>query len=794
MRKLYFSFLFLFAFGLAGLTQVNHLVISQVYGGGGNTGATYNRDYVELFNPTNAAINLSGYTLQYASAAGTTWSAKALTGSVAPYSYFLIQTTTSGVNGAPILTPDFTLASATDMAGAAGKLALVNGTIPLTGSCPTDPSIVDFVGYGTTASCFEGTGPTPAPSVTNSIFRAAGGCTDANNNASDFTAAAASPRNSSSPQNVCAATTSITTGVVSTTPFCVTTSTVATGTVAFSATGTFNTSFTAWLSDASGSFAAATSIGSTTVNGTDPSGTINITIPSGTASGTGYRIRVDANSPATTGTITSTFEIINGANNVTGVSANAGQTSANISWTNPTGCYDEIMVVVKQGSSISATPAGDGTAYTADANFSGSGTAFDGGKVVYEGTGTNVNVTGLTTGGNYYVKVFTRIGTTWSSGVEINIASLGVLNHLVISQVYGGGGNTNASYTNDFVEIFNPTSSTINLTGYSIQYASAAGTTWIKIDLSGSIAPYSYYLLQLSSGGAVGNALPTPDATGALNLSGTNGKLALVNSTVALTGSCPVGSPVVDFVGYGTANCFEGSAAAPAPSDNQTALFRGNGGCTDTDNNNTDFATGAAAPRNSASAPNNCATSGAPLPVHFTNFKATQRTTGIQLEWTNETEENVAVYEIERSSNGRTFTTIAEKAALKNDNSKVSYAYLDAAPVNGDNFYRIRAVELDGKTVYTSIVRINPSARINHLVLYPNPVRGHEMNLQISNLAEGQYRIRVYNTTGQEVMSKTISHAGGAITESLYVGKLGKGIYSLQLSGSQVMQHQFIIE
>ena len=68
------------------------------------------------------------------------------------------------------------------------------------------------------------------------------------------------------------------------------------------------------------------------------------------------------------------------------------------------------------------------------------------------------------------------------------------------------------------------------------------------------------------------------------------------------------------------------------------------------------------------------------------------------------------------------------------------------------------------------------------------------MNLQISNLAEGQYRIRVYNTTGQEVMSKTISHAGGAITESLYVGKLGKGIYSLQLSGSQVMQHQFIVE
>mgnify|MGYP003328890141 CR=1 FL=1 len=66
--------------------------------------------------------------------------------------------------------------------------------------------------------------------------------------------------------------------------------------------------------------------------------------------------------------------------------------------------------------------------------------------------------------------------------------------HLVISQVYGGGGNTGAPYTNDFVELFNPTASTVSVTGMSVQYASATGTTWAVAAITGSIAPGKYYL------------------------------------------------------------------------------------------------------------------------------------------------------------------------------------------------------------------------------------------------------------------------------------------------------------
>lgn len=141
-----------------------------------------------------------------------------------------------------------------------------------------------------------------------------------------------------------------------------------------------------------------------------------------------------------------------------------------------------------------------------------------------------------------------------------------------------------------------------------MQYAGATSTTWSVTNLSSvSLLPGHYYLIQEASGGAVGVSLPTPDATGTTAMSATAGKVALVNSTTALSGSgCPFGVTVVDFVGYGTtADCFEGAGRAPAPS-NTNADVRAGGGCTDTDVNSTNFATGAPAPRNTASAANQC--------------------------------------------------------------------------------------------------------------------------------------------------------------------------------------------
>ena len=196
--------------------------------------------------------------------------------------------------------------------------------------------------------------------------------------------------------------------------------------------------------------------------------------------------------------------------------------------------------------------------------------------------------------------------------------------NIVISQVYGGGGNSGAPYTHDYIELFNLGSSVVSLSGWSVQYAGATGTTWNVTNLSGSLAPGQYYLVQLASGGANGSALPTPDATGSASMSSTEGKVALVSATTALTGSgCPFAASVVDFVGYGTANCFEGAGPAPAPS-NTTADIRANT-CMDADNNMNEFAPGAPSPRNTSSAIIPClrvinvdSSTAAPLPATST--------------------------------------------------------------------------------------------------------------------------------------------------------------------------------
>jgi predicted extracellular nuclease len=189
---------------------------------------------------------------------------------------------------------------------------------------------------------------------------------------------------------------------------------------------------------------------------------------------------------------------------------------------------------------------------------------------------------------------------------------------IVISQIYGGGGNAGSTFKNDFIELFNADGVTVNLNGWSVQYASAAGTTWQVTALSGSLAPGQYFLVQEAQGAGGTTNLPAPNATGNIAMSATAGKVALLSSTVALTGGCPTGGALVDFVGYGTgtggASCFEGAGAAPTLT-NTTANLRRNNGLQDTDSNTADFVTGAPNPRNTPVGTTNPSGAGAASPA-----------------------------------------------------------------------------------------------------------------------------------------------------------------------------------
>lgn len=182
---------------------------------------------------------------------------------------------------------------------------------------------------------------------------------------------------------------------------------------------------------------------------------------------------------------------------------------------------------------------------------------------------------------------------------------------VVISQVYGGGGNSGATWKSDFIELHNTGTSAVDLSTYSVQYASAAGTSWQVTPLSGSIGPGAYFLVKQADGSGGTADLPAADVSGTIALSGTAGKVALSASQSALSGTCPSG--MADLVGFGsTASCYEGSAPTAAPS-NTLAVLRAGEGCTDTNDNAADFGTGAPSPRNHATPASVCGASGTPL-------------------------------------------------------------------------------------------------------------------------------------------------------------------------------------
>ncbi len=178
---------------------------------------------------------------------------------------------------------------------------------------------------------------------------------------------------------------------------------------------------------------------------------------------------------------------------------------------------------------------------------------------------------------------------------------------LVISQVYGAGGNLNATYNADFVELFNRGTTPVNVSNWSVQYAGATAAAWEVASLSafGSLQPGKYILIAMSPPGAVGSSLPTPNVSApAVLMSGTAGKVALVNNSTALTTACPAASAYVDFVGYGGANCFETTPTANLSSI--SSAQRKTNGCIETDNNSNDFTVATPAPRNNAVAAFSC--------------------------------------------------------------------------------------------------------------------------------------------------------------------------------------------
>ena len=176
--------------------------------------------------------------------------------------------------------------------------------------------------------------------------------------------------------------------------------------------------------------------------------------------------------------------------------------------------------------------------------------------------------------------------------------------NIVISEVYGGGGNAGAQYQNDFIELYNHGTSALSVAGWSVQYTSSAGTSWTRTVLTGTVPAGGFYLVAEGAGAGNGVALPTPNDTGTIAMSATSGKVALVNNGTALSGcaaACHSAAGVVDFVGFGAAN---DAAGSPTPAlSNTTSAQRTTSPFTNTGNNSADFTVAAPTPAGAGNAP-----------------------------------------------------------------------------------------------------------------------------------------------------------------------------------------------
>lgn len=168
------------------------------------------------------------------------------------------------------------------------------------------------------------------------------------------------------------------------------------------------------------------------------------------------------------------------------------------------------------------------------------------------------------------------------------------------------------------------------------------------------------------------------------------------------------------------------------------------------------------------------------LPVNFLEVSATAQAKQVLVKWTTAQEQKLAFYEVERSVNGIDFT-LAGSVKARNSQGVQQYGFTDYTPASGNNYYRIKSLNLDGTSKFSNMVKVNlPFVSDQKVQLFPNPAVA-SLQLQLNNLPAGNYQLRIINAAGQPVENLRLQKTAGAQVFGLQVGKFSQGLYRLQL-------------
>lgn len=168
------------------------------------------------------------------------------------------------------------------------------------------------------------------------------------------------------------------------------------------------------------------------------------------------------------------------------------------------------------------------------------------------------------------------------------------------------------------------------------------------------------------------------------------------------------------------------------------------------------------------------------LSLEFVFSNAVRNNQAVDVNWQAENISKANIFNIQKSSDGIHFQNAS--SVKVNDASVGQYRFTDNNPLEGDNYYRIFSADKDGKINYSKTMKVNLANELGNISIYPNPATAENLNLKMSNLAPGEYSIRLMNSFGQSFLNKKIQYNGGTVIEKIQPAqKVPAGIYRIEI-------------
>lgn len=179
------------------------------------------------------------------------------------------------------------------------------------------------------------------------------------------------------------------------------------------------------------------------------------------------------------------------------------------------------------------------------------------------------------------------------------------------------------------------------------------------------------------------------------------------------------------------------------------------------------------------------------LPLTLLEFSGSSIASGNILQWKTAQEINTKDFEIEWSNNGINFEKIAARKSAGNSNATKQYSYLHTTRVNGDNYYRLKMQDIDGRFTYSNIIKINTKITVADFSVFPNPV-SNVLQLNIQSLKTETLLFRLLGADGKIIASKYFNVVKGSNLFNWNLRSIPAGTYFITALNEQFKTLQVI--